>query len=112
MSILSYFASPKDRLIIKSGVELLKPYTAQIKEIRSIAGLSGKYWDQLYLKTLLNLAEYIQELPASEAHHHSDRGGLLRHTVDTALFSLRARRGKLLPPNAALHPPGANHENG
>ncbi len=100
MSLLSFFIPPKDRLIIKSGIELLKPYKSQIKEIRAIAGLSGKYWDQLYLKTLSNLAEYILELPASEAHHHSDRGGLLRHTVDTALFALRARRGKLLPPNA------------
>jgi integrating conjugative element relaxase (TIGR03760 family) len=100
MSILSFFIPPKDRLIIRSGIELLKPYNSQIKEIRAIAGLSGKYWDQLYLKTLCNLAEYIQELPASEAHHHSDRGGLLHHTVDTALFALRARRGKLLPPNA------------
>ncbi len=100
MSILSFFIPPKDRLIIKSGIELLKPYKRQIKEIRAIAGLSKKYWDQLYLKALCNLAEYIQELPASEAHHHCERGGLLRHTIDTALFALRARRGKLLPPNA------------
>jgi integrating conjugative element relaxase (TIGR03760 family) len=100
MSLLSFFIPPKDRLIIRDGADLLKPHQTRIKEIRAIAGLSGRYWDQLYLKTLHNLAEYIQELPASEAHHHCERSGLLRHTIDTALFALRARRGKLLPPNA------------
>ncbi len=100
MSLLSFLIPTKNRLIIRSGSALLNPHQARLKEIRSIAGLSGRYWDQLYLKTLVNLADYIQELPASEAHHHCERGGLLRHTLDTALFALRARRGKLLPPNA------------
>ena len=63
-------------------------------------GLSNRFWNILYLKTLTNLAEYIQELPASEAHHHSGRGGLLAHTMETALNALRIRRGKLLPPNS------------
>jgi|GEM_PF-504659 len=100
MSLLSFFIPPKGRLVIQAGADLLKPHRTRIKEIRAIVGLSGRYWDQLYLKTLNNLAEYIQELPASEVHHHCERGGLLRHTLDTALFALRARRGKLLPPNA------------
>jgi len=85
---------------IKTGTQLLSPHKKSIKEIQSIVGLQQKYWNYFYLKTLQNVAEFVQELPASEAHHHSGRGGLLLHTLETASNALRLRRGKLLPPNA------------
>lgn len=71
-----------------------------IAEIQSIVGLQQNYWHYFYLQAIYNLAAYVQLLPASEAHHHSGQGGLLSHTLETALQALRIRRGKLLPPNA------------
>jgi integrating conjugative element relaxase (TIGR03760 family) len=101
MSVFSIFTTKqKNTFLITSGKRLLTPHKTTIAEIKSTVGLSYKFWNVLYLKTLTNLAEYIQELPASEAHHHSGRGGLLAHTLETALNSLRIRRGKLLPPNS------------
>jgi integrating conjugative element relaxase (TIGR03760 family) len=101
MSVFSIFKPrQKNSLLITTGKHLLVPHKKTITEIRSIVGLPRKFWIALYLNTLINMAEYIQDLPASEAHHHSGRGGLLAHTLETALNSLRIRRGKLLPPNS------------
>ena len=101
MSVFSLFKpKPKNIFLITSGKRLLAPHKKTLVDIRSIAGLSSKFWNALYLNTLINLAEYIQELPASESHHHSGRGGLLAHTLETSLNALRIRRGKLLPPNS------------
>jgi len=101
MSVFSIFKPQQKKIfLISSGRRLLTPHKKTIAEIKSTVGLSQKFWNVLYLKTLINLAEYIQELPASEVHHHSGRGGLLSHTLETALNSLRIRRGKLLPPNS------------
>ncbi len=104
MSISTFFKSlfnHQDKALkVSSGNRLLAPHKKKLAEIRSTVGVPAKYWNTLYLNTLINLAEYIQELPASEAHHHSGRGGLLAHTLETALISLRIRRGKLLPPNS------------
>jgi len=95
-----FIGKKNSALKIKTGTQLLSPHKKTIKEIQTIVGLQQKYWNYFYLKTLQNLAEFVQELPASEAHHHSGRGGLLLHTLDTASNALRIRRGKLLPPNA------------
>jgi integrating conjugative element relaxase (TIGR03760 family) len=101
MSVLSIFKPKQNKIfLISSGRRLLTPHKKILAEIKSTVGLSRKFWNALYLNTLIDLAEYIQELPASEAHHHSGRGGLLAHTLETALNSLRIRRGKLLPPNS------------
>ena len=101
MSLIAFFKPQQEStLFIQSGEHLLAQHKQTISEIRSIVGLSSRFWNALYLNTLNNLSEYIQELPASESHHHSNRGGLLAHTLETALNALRIRRGKLLPPNS------------
>lgn len=92
--------SDDSMLIIQSGKKIASQHREVIAEIRSIVGLQQNYWNYFYLQTIYNLAEFVQLLPASEAHHHSGQGGLLSHTLDTALQALRIRRGKLLPPNA------------
>lgn len=98
--IRGIFGSNEATLTIQPGKKIASHHRKVIANIRSIVGLQQNYWNYFYLQTIYNLAEYVQLLPASEAHHHSGRGGLLSHTLDTALHSLRTRRGKLLPPNA------------
>ncbi len=101
MSIFSVFKNDAtERHPIIKGKSLLRPHRKTIVAIQSIVGLEKRFWNHLYLQTMINLAEYVQGLPASEAHHHSDVGGLLQHTLETTLNALRIRRGKLLPPNA------------
>lgn len=77
---------------------LLGPYNHELNEIYELTGLSREYFDQLYLVPIQQYAETIQLLPASEAHHHSQPGGMLQHTVEILLNALKLRRGQILPP--------------
>ncbi|MCD9485934.1 MobH family relaxase [Photobacterium iliopiscarium] len=54
-------------------------------------------FDTLYRQVFLNYISYIHLLPASEAHHHSDVGGLVRHSLEVALNSLRQSYQQILP---------------
>jgi integrating conjugative element relaxase (TIGR03760 family) len=46
-------------------------------------------------------ALFVQQLPASEAHHHAGAGGLLAHGLEVTEQALKLRRARLLPPGAA-----------
>ncbi|HET9641785.1 MAG TPA: MobH family relaxase, partial [Burkholderiaceae bacterium] len=50
---------------------------------------------------LKRYAEFVQMMPASEAHHHAHVGGLLAHTLEMVLAALRWRIGRLLPHGAS-----------
>ncbi|PLA73983.1 hypothetical protein CYQ88_08440 [Hydrogenovibrio sp. SC-1] len=77
---------------------LLEPYNDELNEIYELTGLSRKFFDHLYMVPIQQYAEVIQLLPASEAHHHSQPGGMLQHTIEIILNALRLRRGQILPP--------------
>ena len=47
------------------------------------------------LHTLEEFTAWVHQLPASEAHHHSYRGGLLEHSLEVALWSAESARGRL-----------------
>ncbi|PTC00935.1 hypothetical protein C9975_04745 [Thalassospira xiamenensis] len=42
-----------------------------------------------YLDVIMKLIEYVHMVPASENHHHSQVGGLLRHSIETAYLAMR-----------------------
>ena len=42
-------------------------------------------------KLFLNLASWMQQVPASRNHHHSEIGGLFAHTLDVILIGLQER---------------------
>ncbi|MGI2025118.1 MobH family relaxase [Shewanella glacialipiscicola] len=43
----------------------------------------------LVINVIANFLSYVHLLPASENHHHAAVGGLARHSLEVALFSLR-----------------------
>lgn len=88
-------------LIAKSGKALAQHLglTPKIGLILSQSCLDQQTSDWL-AQTLYRYVEFVQLLPASEAHHHANPGGLARHTMEVALLSLRRRRGQLLPKGA------------
>jgi integrating conjugative element relaxase (TIGR03760 family) len=55
----------------------------------------------LYVAAVESFAKLVQQLPASEAHHHAGKGGLLDHSLEVAVIALQLRRGYLLPPGVA-----------
>ena len=54
------------------------------------------------LPAIHRYAEYVQLMPASEAHHHAHAGGLLAHTLETVLAAMTWRNAHFLPTNAPV----------
>lgn len=95
-------ATPSDgRLSVAPGTALLSPHHATLDSTRSLIGVPDSHWDRLYRPMFEALAGFVQQLPASEAHHHAGPGGLLRHALEVVLEAMKLRRGALLPPGAS-----------
>lgn len=80
--------------------ELLLPYTANLNKIEELAGLPREFYRRYYETSFHNYAEFVQQLPASETHHHSAHGGMLRHGLEVAMTALKLRGAHLLPAGA------------
>ena len=89
-----------DCLPVLLPLDLLGQRSREIKTIQQLAGVPKAHWRTLYMEALLAFAGYVQQLPASEAHHHPGAGGLLGHTLEVVIQALRLRRGHLLPQGA------------
>lgn len=88
-------------LPILSAEALLQPHTKTLELIQRQVGVPQAHWAALYQQLFRNFASFVQQLPASEAHHHRQVGGLLAHSLDATLQALRIRRGVLLPTGAS-----------
>jgi integrating conjugative element relaxase (TIGR03760 family) len=83
------------------AAQLLRPHAQLLAHIRTLVGTSPDYWAALYQPLLDNFAAFVQQTPASEAHHHCCQGGMLTHSLQVMKLALEARKGKMLPPGAA-----------
>lgn len=63
--------------------------------------LTRPLFNELYLQPITRFALLVQQLPASENHHHAYPGGLLDHTLDVMTIAARMRQSHLLPAGAA-----------
>ncbi|NNE61813.1 MAG: DNA-binding domain-containing protein [Woeseia sp.] len=84
---------------ILTGKTLLVEHRARLRSIRAIVGVPDAHWRWLYQTAFTKFAEMVQRLPASEAHHHCEMGGLLRHALEVVELALKIRRGYVLPPD-------------
>jgi len=91
---------PSGYFPVETPNQLLGPFRSTTRAIRSIIGVPEGHWQEVYLPVLQNYASLCQHLPASEAHHHAELGGLLRHGLETILEALMLRRNQLLPAGA------------
>ncbi|MEZ8733722.1 TraI domain-containing protein [Vibrio sp. 10N.239.312.D08] len=57
-------------------------------------------FDTLYRQLILNLADFVGKLPASESNHHNWPGGLLKHSLEVASISFKYAKSWDLPPIA------------
>lgn len=89
-----------DKVISATGT------TAALEEIRLASGLTGPTWQTHVGPVVRSVAEMTQQLPASEAHHHAQPGGLWIHTVETLQHAARLRQGRILPPGADIEAQG------
>jgi len=87
---------------VESGVTLLERGTraSQVTKIKRMHAVTNEVWQRHYLYAIRAFAELVQEHPASRNNHHSTGGGLLDHTLDTLLKSMKLAEGYILPPNS------------
>ncbi|MGJ3439372.1 MobH family relaxase [Pseudomonas sp. Je.1.5.c] len=72
-----------------------------LERIWQYTALSPLQFEQLYLEPIRRYASYVQQLPASESHHHAYAGGMLDHGLELVACSLKLRQSYLLPSGAA-----------
>jgi integrating conjugative element relaxase (TIGR03760 family) len=88
---------------VESAHTLLQPAHRRqlLAHIWELTALSRAQFQQLYLNPLQRYAQWVQQLPASESHHHAYRGGMLDHGLELVAYSLKLRQSYLLPTSAA-----------
>lgn len=82
-------------------IELVQGERA-VREMRKQSRLSTMTWQRDLLPALERYAEFVQLMPASEAHHHAHAGGLLAHTLEMVLVAMTWRNGHFLPEGAPV----------
>lgn len=86
--------SPESLLAATHRVQLLE-------RIWQYTALSQSRFAQLYLDPIRRYTSFVQQLPASESHHHAYPGGMLDHGLELIACSLKLRQSYLLPSGAA-----------
>ncbi|KEA25342.1 hypothetical protein BH77_11570 [Pseudomonas aeruginosa C2773C] len=68
-----------------------------LENIWQRASLSKQQFEEIYRRPLANYAELVQQLPASENHHHAHPGGMIDHGLEIVAYALKVRQTYLLP---------------
>jgi len=76
--------------------------TKAVAEIFRQSRQSQETWARDLLPAIHRYAEFVQLMPASEAHHHAHAGGLLSHTIEMLLAAITWRNAHLLPEGSAI----------
>ncbi len=93
---------PLDQLQILTGDQLIVKFELQplVQIIRDRMGLARENFERDAMVLIHAYAEFVQQLPASESHHHAQPGGLLSHTLEVVCYALTLRQGYKLPQGA------------
>jgi len=91
--------SPNDFIQPASSQALLASPRRQklLENIWQRASLSRSQFVELYRRPLERYAELVQQLPASQNHHHAHPGGMLDHGLEIVAYALKIRQSYLLP---------------
>lgn len=89
--------------VLQAG-ELIRLVQAQkaVRQMWQQSRLAEVVFQRDLLPAIHRYAEYVQLMPASEAHHHAHAGGLLAHTLEMVLAAMTWRNAHFLPTNAPV----------
>lgn len=92
-----------NKIRILGGDRLLnEPHRrAMLQQIQDRLAFTPQSYDCDVLALIIKYAEFVQQLPASESHHHSHPGGLLDHTLEVASIALRISASLEMPLHTA-----------
>jgi hypothetical protein len=80
---------PQDAGILAYSVdEIVDSQSEIISRIRDTTRFGRELYDDWYFPLIQRYARFVHLLPASQTHHHRGMGGLFRHGLETALYSL------------------------
>lgn len=103
-SMIKYPPTPSGVPVLTEH-DILFAYRAIIKETYLAAGMVEGHEDlstpcfmNTYMPAIRQVVHYFHLLPASEFHHHNEVGGLLRHSLEVALMTLRMCKAKTPKP--------------
>lgn len=85
---------PASRLLATPRRQIL------IEHIWQRTSLSRQQFGKLYRGPIERYAELVQQIPASESHHHAYAGGMLDHGLEIVAYALKLRQLHLLPAGA------------
>lgn len=86
----SHAGSKKEKVFLDADTILNRPtIKKRVFQIREISAVNNKFFNEYYLPVIKNLAVRFQDAPASKNHHHSHDFGLIEHSLEVALFSMR-----------------------
>lgn len=71
-----------------------------LRQIDRLLSVPRSHLESLFHATIVRYARFVQQIPASEAHHHAGAGGMLDHGLEVLANALALRRGYLLPQGA------------
>ncbi|MEZ8419602.1 MobH family relaxase [Vibrio sp. 10N.261.45.E11] len=98
-SMIKYPPTPDGVPVLTEG-DILFAYRGIIKETYLAVGMLEGTDKSLtpcfmntYMHAIKSVISFFHLLPASEYHHHNEVGGLLRHSLDVALMTLRMAKG-------------------
>ena len=88
--------------ILDGGSLLIEPHRrALLQQIQDRLAFTPQSYDSDVLALIIKYAEFVQQLPASESHHHAHPGGLLDHTLEVASIALRISASLEMPLHTA-----------
>jgi integrating conjugative element relaxase (TIGR03760 family) len=95
-------AAPKGLLHLEPAATLLVMPRRQklLEHIWQRTSLSHVQFAKLYRVPIERYAALVQQLPASESHHHAYPGGMLDHGLEIVAYALKLRQSRLLPVGA------------
>lgn len=70
-----------------------------ILRIKGIFSLSEEDFKRIVKPLIAAYADFVHLLPASEAHHHRGAGGLFRHGLEVAYWSVQVSDGYIFNSN-------------
>ena len=92
---------PPDAPLSAIGTEaVLRSQAKLIRELMWAVTMDIEDKDRYLLPVIKNVAAFVHLLPASQSHHHNGRGGLFRHSLETAFYAVNIAKNRLLDVNA------------
>jgi conjugal transfer pilus assembly protein TraI len=93
--IAEYPSRPKG-LPFVNPLQMFDEHNEYIRKIKDQASATPEEFEKFYKPMIIRFAAFVQLLPASQAHHHHDQGGLFRHSLEVGHRALELADRTLL----------------